>query len=155
MSHLFIKHSSKTLLAHLCAFLQTLILPFYFWCWSEVCILLCSMCNFVSKSPVDSRLSEHHPSFLELVVDFTDIYFRVNFISFYNLSVINYRSCCHWLLMSPVVSLDFSMPFCYSSNWLFLLASKLLAFLSKSAPLSSSLCVSSSNARLRMQKQWI
>ncbi len=36
------KHSSKTLLAHLCAFLQTLILAFYFWCWSEVCILLCT-----------------------------------------------------------------------------------------------------------------
>ncbi len=34
------KHSSKTLLAHLCAFLQTLILPFYFWCWSKVCIFL-------------------------------------------------------------------------------------------------------------------
>ncbi len=35
------KHRSKTLLT-LCAFLQTLILSFYLWCWSEVCILLCT-----------------------------------------------------------------------------------------------------------------
>ncbi len=103
------KHSSKTLLAHLCAFLQTLILPFYFWCWSEVCILRCRLCNSVSKSPEDSRLSEHHPSFLEVVGDFTDTSFRVHFHSFYDLSVINY--CCFlsrsgrcWLLVSLVVS---------------------------------------------------
>ncbi len=50
------------------------ILPFYFWCWSEVCILLCSICNSVSKSPEDSRLSEHQ-SFLEVVGDFTDTFF--------------------------------------------------------------------------------
>ncbi len=62
------KHSSKTLLVHLCAFLQTLILLFYFWCWSEVCILLCSICNSVSKSPEDSRFSEHHPAFWKLLV---------------------------------------------------------------------------------------
>ncbi len=103
------KHSSKTLLAHLCAFLQTLILPFYFWCWSEVCILLCSICNSVSKSPEDSRLSEHHPSFLEVVGDFTDTSFRGHFHSFYDLSVINYccflsRSGSCWLLVSLVVS---------------------------------------------------
>ncbi len=97
-------YSSKTLLAHLCAFLQTLILPFYFWCWSEVCILLCSICNSVSKSPEDSRLAEHHPSFLEVVGDFTDTSFRIHFHSFYDLSVINY--CCFlrqsghcWLLV--------------------------------------------------------
>ncbi len=76
------KHSSKTLLAHLCAFLPTLILPFYFWCWSEVCILLCSICYSVSKSPEDSRLSEHHPSFVEVVGDFTDTSFRVHLHSF-------------------------------------------------------------------------
>ncbi len=85
------KHSSKTLLAHLCAFLLTLILPCYFWCWSEVCILLCSICNSVSKSPEDRRLSENHPSFLEVDGDFTDTSFRVHFHSFYDLSVINYR----------------------------------------------------------------
>ncbi len=34
------KHRSKTLLTHFRAFLQTLILSFYIWCWSEVCILL-------------------------------------------------------------------------------------------------------------------
>ncbi len=34
------KHCSESLLAHVCASLQTLILPFYFWCWSEDCILL-------------------------------------------------------------------------------------------------------------------
>ncbi len=83
-------------------------LAFYFCGWSEVCILLCSICNSVSKSPEDSRLSEHHPSFLEVVGDFTDMSFRVHFHSFYDLSVIN---CCFlsrsgrcWLLMSPVVS---------------------------------------------------
>ncbi len=121
------KHSSKTLLAHLCAFLQTLILPFYFWCWSEVCILLCSICNSVSKSPEDSRLSEHHSSFLEVVGDFTDTCFRVYFHSFYDLSVINYccflsRSgsvvgcwCCWWFPNSWFL---IPLCFCYSSNWL-------------------------------------
>ncbi len=79
------------------------ILPFYFWCWSEVCILLCSICNSVSKSPEDSRLSEHQ-SFLEVVGDFTDTFFRVHFHSFYDLSVINYccflsRSGSCWLLV--------------------------------------------------------
>ncbi len=54
--------------------------------------MLCSICNSVSKSPEDSRLSEHHPSFLEVVGDFTYTSFRVNFHSFYDLSVINY--CC-------------------------------------------------------------
>ncbi len=91
-SSLFHKHHSKTLLAHLCTFLQTLILPFYCWCWSEVCILLCSICNSVSKSPEDSRLSEHHPSFLEVVGDFTNTSFRVGFHSFLYLSIVNY--CC-------------------------------------------------------------
>ncbi len=42
----------------------------------------------MSKSPEDSRLSEHHPSFLEVVGDFTDTSFRVHFHSFYDLSVI-------------------------------------------------------------------
>ncbi len=103
------KHSSKTLLAHLCTFLQTLILPFYFWCWSEVCILLCSICISLSKSPDDSRLLEHHPSFLDVVGDFTDTSFRVHFHSFYDLSVFNYCcflswSCRCWLLVSLVVS---------------------------------------------------
>ncbi len=97
------KHSSKTLLAHFCAFLQTLILAFYFWCWSEVCILLCSICDCVSKSPEDSRLSEYHPSFLEVVGDFTDSSLRVHFHSFYDFSIINYccflsRSGSCWLL---------------------------------------------------------
>ncbi len=54
--------------------LTFVILPFYFWCWSEVCILLCRICNFVSKSPEDSRLSEHHPSFLDVVGEFTDTF---------------------------------------------------------------------------------
>ncbi len=44
----------------------------------------------MSKSPEDSRLSEHHPSFLEVVGDFTDMSFRVHFHSFYDLSVNNY-----------------------------------------------------------------
>ncbi len=103
-------NSSKALLAHLCAFLQTLILAFYFWCWSEVCISLCRICNSVSKSPEDSRLSEHHSSFLEVVGDFTDTSFRVHFHSFYDLSVINY--CCFlswsgrcWLLSLGVSKL--------------------------------------------------
>ncbi len=80
----------------------------YFWYWSDVCILLCSICNSVSKSLEDSRLSEHHPSFLEVVADFKDTSFRVHFHSFYDLSVIN---CCFlsqsgrcWLLVSLVVS---------------------------------------------------
>ncbi len=82
--------------------------------------MLCSLCNSMSKSHVDSRLSEHHPSFLEVVGDFTDTYFRVNFHSFYDLSVIN---CCCFsqlirsLLVADVAGglvLDFSMPFVFA-----------------------------------------
>ncbi len=97
-------NSSKTLLAHLCAFLQTLVLLSIFGAGQR-----CSICNSVSKSPEDSRLSEHHPSFLEVVADFTDMSFRVRFHSFYDLSVINYccflrRSGSCWLLVSLVAS---------------------------------------------------
>ncbi len=120
LSHLSINTVPKTLLAHLCAFLQTLILPFYFCCWSKVCIFLCSICNSVSKSPEDSGLSEHHPSFLEALqtrlLGFIFTSFRVHFHSFYDLSVINY--CCF-----------LSRFLCC---WWFPLASKLLAFLLKS-----------------------
>ncbi len=61
------------------------------------------------QSPEDSRLSEHHPSFLEVVGEFTDMSFRAHFHSFYDLFVINYccfpsRSGCCWLLVSLVVS---------------------------------------------------
>ncbi len=67
------------------------------------------ICNSESKSPEDSRSSEYHPSFLEVVSDFTDTSFRVHFHSFYGLSVINYccfhsRSGSCWLLVSLVVS---------------------------------------------------
>ncbi len=65
---------------------------------------MCSICNSVSKSPEESRLSENHPSFLEVVGDFTDTSFRVHFLSFFNLSVMNYycflsRSGHCWLLV--------------------------------------------------------
>lgn len=82
--------------------------------------MLCSFCNSVSNSPADCRLTEHHPSFLEVVCDFTDMYFRVHFHSFYDLSVINY--CCfsqliRSLLVTDVIgsfqTLDFSMPFVF------------------------------------------
>ncbi len=80
--------------------------------------MLCSICNSVSKSPEDSRLSEHHPSFLEVVGDFTDTCFRVYFHRFYDLSVINY--CCFlsrsgrcWLLVSLVVSKLLISPFSF------------------------------------------
>ncbi len=67
-----------------------------------------------------SRLSEHHPSFLEVVGDFTDTYFRVLFDSFSLSStavVFLSRSGCGWLLMSPVVSKLLISP----SPWFFLL----------------------------------
>ncbi len=75
----------------------------------------------MSKSPEDSRLSEHHPSFLEVVGDFTDMYFRVHFHSFYDLPVINY--CCFSQLIRSLLAadvsggpqtLDFSMPFVFA-----------------------------------------
>lgn len=82
--------------------------------------MLCSFCNSVSNSPADCRLTEHHPSFLEVVGDFTDMYFRVHFHSFYDLSVIN---CCCFSqpIRSSLVAdaagsfqtLDFSMPFVF------------------------------------------
>lgn len=80
---------SRILKAHLSAFLQTLIWPFYVWCWSEVCIFCVASVIILSKSPVNGRLWDHF-SFLE-IGDFTDTYFRVLFHSFYDLSVI---SCC-------------------------------------------------------------
>ncbi len=114
----------------------------------------------MSKSPEDSRLSEHHSSFLEVVGDFTDTSFRVHFHCFYDLSVINYcwcldvisvrhdvlmsflsRSGSCWLLVSLVVSKLLISPcplFLLELLFTFLLASKLLAFLSKSASSSSS-----------------
>ncbi len=79
--------------------------------------------------------------------DFTDMYFRVHFHSFYDLFVIN---CCCFsqsirsLLVAGVAggfqTLDFSMTFVFAMDLTssFLLASKLLAFLSESAPSSSS-----------------
>ncbi len=82
LSHRSINTVPKLFWLTFVLFLQTRILPFYFWCWSEVCILLCSICNSVLKSPEDSRLSEHHLSFLEVVADFTDTSFRVYFHSF-------------------------------------------------------------------------
>ena len=74
----------------------------------------------MSDSPADCRLSEHHPSFLEVVGDFTDMYFRVHFHSFYDLSVINY-CCFSQPIRSSLVAdvagsfqtLDFSMPFVF------------------------------------------
>ncbi len=106
------------------------------------------------------------PSFLEVVGDFTDTYFRVHFHSFYDLSVINY--CCfsqpiRLLLVVDVAVgfpfLVFFLPFVFAIaliDFLFSFSNQTLAFLSKSATLVFILvCVSSSNARLRMQKQWI
>ncbi len=110
--------------------------------------MLCSICNSVSKSPEDSRLSEHYSSFLEVVGDFTDTSFSVHFHSFYDLSVINY--CCFlsrsgpcWLLVSLVVSklLISPCPLFLLGVQLtssFLLISKSRTFLPKSAPSSSS-----------------
>ncbi len=104
LSHRSINTDPKLFWLTFVLFCKLLILPFYFWCWSEVCILLCNICNSVSKSPEDSRLSEHHPSFLEVVGDFTDTSFRVHFHSFHDFSVINYccflsRSGSCWLLV--------------------------------------------------------
>ncbi len=103
----------------------------------------------MSKSS-DSILSEHCPNFLEVVGVFTGMYFRVHFHSFYALSVIN-CGCFSQPIRSLLVAggfqtLDFSMPFVFSIvlilTYSFLLAPKLLAFLSKSAPFSSSCLVS-------------
>ncbi len=58
----------------------------------------------MSKSPADSILSEHHQSFLEVVGDFTDIYFRVHFHSFYYLPVINF--CCFPQLIRSLLESD-------------------------------------------------
>ncbi len=46
-------HRSKTLLAHLCAFLQTLILPFYFWCcqrFASCCIASVILCQSLLRT---------------------------------------------------------------------------------------------------------
>ncbi len=103
------KHSSKTLLAHLCAFFANSNLGFLFLVLVRGLHLAVYICNSVSKSPEDSRSSEHHPSVVEVVADFTDMSFGVHFHSIYDLSVIYY--CCFlsrsgrcWLLLSLVVS---------------------------------------------------
>ncbi len=63
-------------------------------------------------------MSEHHPSFLEVVGDFTDTsLLKVHFYSFYDLSVINYcgflsRSGSSWF-PGGFQTLDFSMPFVF------------------------------------------
>lgn len=119
----------------------------------------------MSNSPADCRLSEHHPSFLEVVGDFTDMYFRVHFHSFYDLSVINY--CCFSQIRSLLVAdvagsfqtLDFSMPFVFPIvliDFLFSFSIQIACFSFSWLPhLHPGLCVSSSNARFRKQKQWI
>ncbi len=50
LSHWSINTVSKLFWLTFLLFLLTLILPFYVWCWSEVCILPCSVCNSVSES---------------------------------------------------------------------------------------------------------
>ncbi len=47
---------------------ETLILPFYFWCWSEVCILPCSIYNSVSKSLRTVDCPSITPAFWKLLV---------------------------------------------------------------------------------------
>ncbi len=106
--------SINTILVHLCAFLLTLILPIYFWRWSEICILRCSICYSVSKYPEDSWLSEHHPTFLEVVGDFTDTsLLRFIFTAF----MICLSSTAVVFSADQVVlgfqTLDFSMPFVF------------------------------------------
>ncbi len=69
-------------------------------------------------SPEDSRLSEHHPSFLEVVGDFTDTSFKVHFHSFF----ICLSSTAVVFSADQVVvgfaggfqTLDFSMPFVFA-----------------------------------------
>ncbi len=72
----------------------------------------------MSKSIEDSRLSEHHPSFLEVVGDFTDTSFRVHFYSFYDLSVIPTVVFSADQVVVGVAggfqTLDFSMPFVFA-----------------------------------------
>ncbi len=67
----------------------------------------------MSKSPEDSRLSEHHPSFLEDVDDFTDTSFRVHFHRFYDLSVITVVFANDRVAVG-FQTLDFSMPFVFA-----------------------------------------
>ncbi len=82
------------------------------------------ICNSVSKSAEDSRLSEHHRSFLEVVGDFTYTTFRVHFHSFFDSSVINYcwflsrsgRCWCRWLFSNSWFL--HALCFGYSFNWL-------------------------------------
>ncbi len=105
---------------------------------------MCSICNSVSKSPEDSRLSEHQPSFLEVVGDFTDTSFRIHFHRFFYLSVINYCvfSADQMLLVSGgFQTLDLSMPFVFAIaliDFLFSFSIQIACFLSKSVPSSSS-----------------
>ncbi len=84
--------------------------------------MLCSICNSVSKSPEDSIMSAHHPSFLEVVGDFTDTSFRVHFHSFFiclsSTTVVFSADQVVVGIAGGFQTLDFSMPFgfCYSSN---------------------------------------
>ncbi len=119
------KHSSKTLLTHPCALLQTLILPFYLWCWSEVCILLWSFCNSVSKSPEDSRLSEHHPAFWKLVILLTrllGLIFTAFMICLSSTTVVSSANQvvvgCWYHRWFPNSWFLHALCFCYSSKWL-------------------------------------
>ncbi len=62
------KHHFKTLLAYLCTFLQTLILPFYCWCWSEFascCVASVILCQSLLRT-VDCQSIT--PAFWKLLV---------------------------------------------------------------------------------------
>ncbi len=67
----------------------------------------------MSKSPEDSKLSEHHPSFLEIVGDITDISFRVvcHQLLLFSQSI---RSLLVAGVTGGFQTLDFSMPFVFA-----------------------------------------
>ncbi len=105
LSHQSINVVPKTVLAHIwLSFLANSNLFLSIFGAGKRFASYCVSSIILSTSPENSRLSEHHPSFLEVVGDFTDTSFRVHFYSFHDLSVIN--SCCflsrsgsYWLLV--------------------------------------------------------
>ncbi len=64
------------------------------------------ICNSVSESPEDSRSSEHHPSFVEVVADFTDMSLGFIFTAFmiclssttvvFSADQVVVGCCCRW-----------------------------------------------------------
>ncbi len=119
-------NSFKTLLAHLCAFLQTLILPFYFWyCqrFASCCEASVTLCQSLLRT-VDCQSIT--PAFWKLLVilktrllGFICTAFMICLSSTTDVFSADQEVVCCWCRWwFPNSWFLHALCFCYSSNWL-------------------------------------